>query len=82
MAFFFQQNLFNKIKKEFDYQKIKGGSVRIYKVIKMLKMSFYDSVFSYDMKDVMSLDLVQIQISSPRNIFKSRYEMVEYAFQK
>lgn len=45
-------------------------------------MSFHDSVFSYDMKDVMSLDLVQIQISSPRNIFKSRYEMVEYVYQK
>lgn len=58
--------------------------MRICKVIKMFKKKFNDcfSTFNYDIKDVMSLDLVQIEICSPRSIFMPRYEMVKYAFHK
>ena len=59
--------------------------MRTCKVIKMFNFFFFNdcfSTFNYDIKDVMSLDLVQIAICNPRSIFMSKYEMVKCAFHK
>lgn len=53
-------------------------------VIKMFLMTLFDcvSTFNHDIKNIITLDLVQRKTSSPNNIFKSITEMVQYTFQK